>query len=865
MKRNKKELLTICFILLLLLPIMSMPIVAIEKSVIFDMPHSAVIGDELPIGGIASVGNTVDIAIGGAIGIDSVVLPDLNDVELDEFGAFNVDIDTVATYSPSTLKRLGTVKIEAFINRARGVGTIGPDEDNDGSTVILMVHGHLTVELSTYRVNRSDSVVISGDAPGSRQLEILTISPYGGAAGRYGIRETNYPGITCDKVSVSDIDNTYSKEIHVSDTAYTGRYIVIVLSYGADGVFGDTDKSNIIEAMNQKYNNPTLGRWRQNQILTAILGASSDSPKSDDLFFVRQLAVEAPKSYAVRLDDPIVPVAVGEPLTVTGTSDKKEGSEIIITVEVERPRETVKGPRVIRLMPKIVYVENGKFRATFDTSYSGWFSAIGKYTVLAYDGEGNIDEATVYMDTTPSPRLTITPTESTPTPAMPIIASEKSVIFDMPRSVFIGDELSIKGIASVGNTVDIAIGGAIGIDGVVIPELNDVELDEFGAFNVDIDAVANYSPGSLKRQRPVKIEAFIPQSGGGTGPGPAQIIGLVKIEAFINRARGVGTIGPDEDNDGSTLILPMQSHLIVNLSNYRVNRSDSVVISGEAPGSRQLEILIISPYGGEVGRYGLRETASTNYSGITYDKVSVSDTDHTYSKEIHVSDTAYTGSYTVIVLSYGADGVYGDTDKSNIIEAMNQKYNTPNLGGMLLDQILDVISGASIDSPKSEDLFNVQQLVVEAPKSYAVRLDDPIVPVAVGEILTVTGTSDKKEGSEVIITVERPSEITVKRRPRRHLMPKKVYVENGKFSATFDTSYSDRFSAMGEYTVVAYDGEGNTDEATVFVGRKLDPTPSPRGTITPTESTPTPATPSFETIFAIAGLLAVAYLLRRRK
>jgi hypothetical protein len=128
-------------------------------------------------------------------------------------------------------------------------------------------------------------------------------------------------------------------------------------------------------------------------------------------------------------------------------------------------------------------------------------------------------------------------------------------------------------------------------------------------------------------------------------------------------------------------------------------------------------------------------------------------------KEIHVSDTAYTGSYTVIVLSYGADGVYGDTDKSNIIEAMNQKYNNPNFGSMSRNQILAVIHGASIDSPKSDDLINVQRLAVEAPKSYAVRLDDPIVSVAVGEPLTVTGTSDKKEGSEIIITVERPGDI----------------------------------------------------------------------------------------------------------
>lgn len=246
-----------------------------------------------------------------------------------------------------------------------------------------------------------------------------------------------------------------------------------------------------------------------------------------------------------------------------------------------------------------------------------------------------------------------------------------------------------------------------------------------------IDTVATYSPGSLKRQRPVKIEAF------------------------INRARGVGTIGLDEDNDGSTLILMVQGGLIVELSTNMVNRSDSFVISGDAPGSRQLEVLTISPRGGEAGKYGIRENTGTNYAGITYDKVSVSRTDHTYSKEFHVSDTAYTGTYFVVVLSYGIDGVYGDTDRSNIIGAINQKYNNPDLRSMSQDHILSLILGASINSTVSDDLSMVMRLAVKAPKSYAVRLD-PIEDVVVEELLAVTGTSDKKEGSEIVITVEGP-------------------------------------------------------------------------------------------------------------
>ena len=402
MKLNMKKLWTASIILLLLLPVMSMPILATEKEVLFDLPSSVAIGDELSIAGIASIGTTVDIAI------DGVVIPELNDVTLDETGSFNVVIDTAATYSPNCLKIPGSVKIEAFIDRTQGVGTIGPDEGNDGSTMILMVELGITAELSTNTLNRGDSFVINGAAPGSRQVEILTISPRGGEAGRYGIRAntgTEYSGITYDKVSVSD--DLFSKEFHVSDTAYTGSYLVIVVSYGIDGVYGNTGKSNIIEAINQEYNNPNLGSITQYRILHLILEGIIESPISDDYAYIGGLAVVAPKSYAARLD-PIEDVEIGESLVVTGTSNKKDGSEIVVTV---------KGP--VDLSSEIVYVENGVFHATFDTSYLDTVYDVGTYTVVADDGEGNTDEAAVEIFPpvpTPAPTVSVTPTP-TPTPS----------------------------------------------------------------------------------------------------------------------------------------------------------------------------------------------------------------------------------------------------------------------------------------------------------------------------------------------------------------------------------------------------------------------------------------------------------------
>jgi PGF-CTERM protein len=81
--------------------------------------------------------------------------------------------------------------------------------------------------------------------------------------------------------------------------------------------------------------------------------------------------------------------------------------------------------------------------------------------------------------------------------------------------------------------------------------------------------------------------------------------------------------------------------------------------------------------------------------------------------------------------------------------------------------------------------------------------------------------------------------------------------------------------------IKADDGDGHTDEATVeFVmgvptptpvvkpTPKPTPTPTPEVTPTPVPTpvvTPTPTPPGFEAVLAIAGLLAIAYLVLRRK
>ena len=119
----------------------------------------------------------------------------------------------------------------------------------------------------------------------------------------------------------------------------------------------------------------------------------------------------------------------------------------------------------------------------------------------------------------------------------------------------------------------------------------------------------------------------------------------------------------------------------------------------------------------------------------------------------------------------------------------------------------------------------------------------------------------------------------------RYIVPVSAVIKHTRtFTATFDTTGA----PTGTYIVKADDGEGHTDEVEVFirgaeavtikegvkevaevVGEEIEeitatPMPTPAPTPEPTPE-PIPKPPGFEAIFAIVGLLAVTYLLRRRK
>ena len=427
-----------------------------------------------------------------------------------------------------------------------------------------------------------------------------------------------------------------------------------------------------------------------------------------------------------------------------------------------------------------------------------------------------------------------------------ISVSEKAVTFDVPHTVIIGQRFTIKGHANTGNFVTIAV------EDHVYSKLDHLTIDENGDFSKEIDTATNEVP-----------EFRVP--------------GSVTLKAYIDRLKASSypdTIKSSESDDGSEAILLVRGGLTASISTKTIAQGDDFRIEGKAKGTKEVDILIIAPKGSSgsiiTGSTGDRLVTTTETTNIYHAHASVSETDYTFTKKISVDDNADTGKYLVIVLSPGSDSKYGKAGYDSIGKALG--YYT--LGGKTQDEILDIIQDATFGAVSSDDLVWSTYLRVETP---TVTLN-PVASVAVGEPLVVTGISNRAEGHTIIVTVKGPVELT----------PQTVPVENGTFNATFDTSDA----KPGTYTVKADDGDGHTDEVTVDIvaaGATPVPTPLPTGvtptpaptaapatptpapaTATPAPATPTPTpkpTPGFgASVFTIAGLLAIAYLvLRRRK
>jgi len=291
---------------------------------------------------------------------------------------------------------------------------------------------------------------------------------------------------------------------------------------------------------------------------------------------------------------------------------------------------------------------------------------------------------------------------------------------------------------------------------------------------------------------------------------------------------------------------------------------DDFKVNGISRGADTVNIFVVGPKG-SAGRAIDTGKISTNYAkNIFGETVAVSTSDRTFEKNIDVDEDTDTGSYIILVLSPGRDGIYnglpGGVTPNNFAVVFVTTYNQIVRFAKTREQLLSMAVDATIGAPGSDDLGWFGYIKVQSPRV----LLDTVSDIPPGEPLVVTGTTNRKEGCIVLIEAKGP--VT--------LAPQTVPVTNGRFSATFDTITAEE----GTYTVTAEDEDGHMDKATVEI-LETAPTPlpatpasevtqtpppavSPKPTATPK---PTPKPPGFEVVFVIAGLLAVAYFVLIRK
>jgi len=413
-----------------------------------------------------------------------------------------------------------------------------------------------------------------------------------------------------------------------------------------------------------------------------------------------------------------------------------------------------------------------------------------------------------------------------------ITVLEKAVEFDMPNTAIIGERITVKGTSTSGTYV------SVWIDDTLFAPLRNLVLED-GEFSKEVTTT--------------DVGMSVP--------------GSVRLKAWIDADQAAGADAPTRTADGETAILLQVPLLTAELSTPSVAVKDDFKIEGYAPGSTNVWIMAVPPKGG--GGKALTEARK----GITIDKASVATTDNTFTKKLTVQKDATSGYYDLYVLSPGMDEVWDMTSNKDLIAAINTKYHIaditdPNDAGTKTQAEVQSMLDSLVTSAGSDDLMVQLRLKVE---SAYVRLD-PIAAVNAGTPLVVKGASNRQQGFNIVVTCKGPVE----------LEPQVIKIEDDTFTATFDTTAA----LTGEYVVKADDGDGHTDEVEVFITGKgmqeaesaveeavevakeivkeitATPVPTPKPTPTPE---PTPEPPGFEAIFAIAGLLAVAYLVHRRK
>jgi hypothetical protein len=287
--------------------------------------------------------------------------------------------------------------------------------------------------------------------------------------------------------------------------------------------------------------------------------------------------------------------------------------------------------------------------------------------------------------------ITVTDTDTGNSDSINITVVKPLVVFDIPASVTIGDDLLIRGCANAGNFVDIAIADE------VLWGLDDLVIKENSEFSRRIRTGDPYGPAFLNMP------------------------GSIKIAAYIDRYAGPGTIDPSEEADGNTTVLLKNPTLSAYLPKNEVYQSDAFRIWGVATGARDVEIITVSPNGGNgTGLDGYTPLfPDTNVTGITHVILPISRINDGFTTRIDVNGSADKGTYKVIATVPGKNETYDGLGDwwyaGELLEGIIDIYcggNPEVLASMTQKEFVEIIKNATINASDSDDLLQELHLSV---------------------------------------------------------------------------------------------------------------------------------------------------------
>jgi len=400
---------------------------------------------------------------------------------------------------------------------------------------------------------------------------------------------------------------------------------------------------------------------------------------------------------------------------------------------------------------------------------------------------------------------------------------EATVSLDLPSKAIIGEEVKIAGGISAGDKVDVIIKDESVVE-------NDEPVDENKEFSVEWDT-DGFTTGSYT------IEVYIDQAQGGTDADAWDSI----------------------DSDGKATIRLIEPGLEVSQPRNVIAEKDDYKIEGTATGVDDVDYILVGPKGWKAGK------AATVLGGVLISSASVSDDE--FSEEETMTNGLDTGIWITVALAPGRDGLYQTGEGAGGLTLTNLCVTAGKSQSQILEIIEDKVTEAGSDDDMKTLSFKVESAYVSL---------NPVESVGIGEPLEITGTTNREpETSITISTFAGPMDLLALSEVEW------TSADYGEFSASIDTADA----VEGTYTLEADDGDGNTDSVTVVIGEAPAPTApatatptAPPATATPTAPAtaapataapatpePTPEEPGFEAVFAIAGLLAVAYLVLRIK